>query len=458
MKKKLVIIFSLLILSVPLAMASALDDLSRDIADVAQKVSPSVVTITAEKVMKQNPMFEQFPPEFFFFGPQQRDHEVRSKVLGSGVIVGEGIILTNNHVVEDAEDITIHLQDRRELKAELLGTDPASDVAVLKVKEKDLPVIALGNSDDLRVGEFVLAIGSPFSDHLNTTVTLGIVSAKERTGMGILDFENFIQTDAAINPGNSGGPLINSKGELVGINTAIESRSGGNQGIGFAIPVNLARHNMQDIIKEGRVIRAYIGVQIQEVDQDIANSLGLENVSGALVGDVVKDSPGEKAGLKTGDIIQTVNGDNIVTAAQLRMNISTRRPGEKVDLGVFRDGKTRTVTIKLGELPAEKTKKTGDDANTGKLGITVKNIDDTIRNTFRLDKDQQGVIITGTDENSDAAEKGLVPGTIILKIGNQEIADLKEYRTVLNTYKSGDSVLFFVKYRGSNHFIGLTLP
>ncbi|MCK5520529.1 MAG: DegQ family serine endoprotease, partial [Candidatus Marinimicrobia bacterium] len=452
--RSLILLFTLTTLS----MASLLDELSKDVATIAEKVSPSVVTITAEKIMKQSSPFGQIPNDFFFFGPQSgQDKEIRSEVLGSGVIVGKGIILTNNHVVENAENITVHLSDRREIKATLLGTDPKSDIAVLQVEEKDLPAIKIGNSDDMKVGAFVLAIGSPFSDNLNTTVTLGIVSALGRSSVGIIDYENFIQTDAAINPGNSGGALINSKGELIGINTAIASRSGGSQGIGFAIPINLVKRNMEDIITEGRVIRAWVGVQIQKLDQAIASSLGLRNVQGALVGEVVKDSPGEKAGLQSMDVILEVNGKTIGSDSDLRINISTRRPGEKVKLTVFRNKKEKKISVTLGELPEDNKEKITEDKNTGDLGISVKNIDDEIRRSYRLNDDVRGVLISNVDRNSEAGKKGLARGMIIMKIGDKRVDSVSDYRKMIRQYKSGDSVLFFVQYRGNNRFVGLTL-
>lgn len=450
----------LLLLTVSFSYASVLDELSRDVANIAEKVSPSVVTITAEKVLKRNNPFGQWHEDLFFFGPpnQGGDREIRSEVLGSGVIVSEGIIITNNHVVEKAENITVHLNDRREFSAELLGTDPKSDIAILKIEADDLPVIDIGDSEKLQVGEFVIAIGSPFSDNLNTSVTLGIVSALGRSSVGLIDYENFIQTDAAINPGNSGGALINSNGELVGINTAIASRSGGSQGIGFAIPVNLARRNMQDIIEEGRVIRAWIGVQIQELDQAIANSLGLDRAKGALIGEVVEDSPGEKAELQTMDVILEVNGESIATASDLRLNISTRRPGDKVKLTVFRNGRKEKINVRLEEFPEQTERRVAEDEKSNDLGISIKNLTDDIRNSYRIDDDVNGVIITDVDRNSEAAKKGLIRGMVIMKIGENEIKNRQDYRKAIGHFDSGDSILLFVSFRGNNRFVGLTLP
>jgi serine protease Do len=440
-----------------LAMGSTLRSLSDEFIKIAENVSPAIVTITAEKVTQGRSMMQGWDEELFRFHPFfSPDREIRQQVLGSGVIVDKGIIITNNHVVENAENIRIHLMDRRELKAEIVGRDPKSDIAVLKVKEKDLPLIKLGDSDKLQVGEWVLAIGSPFSGNLNHTVTHGIVSALGRSNVRLNEYENFIQTDAAINPGNSGGALVNLDGELVGINSAIATRSGGSQGVGFAIPANLAKRVMDDLLKEGRVIRAWLGVQIQELDYDLAKSMGLKNVAGALVGDVVNKSPADKAGLKIQDVITAVDRKAVKTASELRIMISSRRPGEKVALDIWRNGKARTVTVNLEELPNDEKLTQNSTVESSSLGIRVEDNNRELADRFRL-KSRNGVIITYVEPNSEADRKGLQAGDKIRRIGNNEINAVKDYERQIKEFKSGDTVMFLIERRGNNQFVALSI-
>jgi len=440
-----------------LAMGSTLRSLSEEFTKIAEIVSPAVVTITAEKVSKSRSMLPGWDEELFRFHPFfSPDREIRQQVLGSGVIVDKGIIITNNHVVENAENIRIHLMDRRELKAEIVGRDPKSDIAVLRVKEKDLQMIKMANSDKLRVGEWVLAIGSPFSGNLNHTVTHGIVSALGRSNVRLNEYENFIQTDAAINPGNSGGALVNLDGELVGINSAIATRSGGSQGVGFAIPVNLAKRVMEDLLTDGRVIRAWLGVAIQELDYDLAKSMGLKNVAGALVGNVVDKSPADKAGIKIQDVITAVDRQEIKTASELRILISSRRPGEKVNLELWRNGKARNLTVTLEELPGDEKLAESGSVQSSSPGIRVENNSRELADRFRL-KSSDGVIITFVEPNSEADRKGLRPGDKILRIGNSEIASLKDYNKEIKELKSGDTVMFLIDRKGNNQFFALTI-
>jgi len=301
--------------------------------------------------------FEQFFGDDFyrrFFGAPRQEGDIVQHGLGSGVIVrSNGIILTNNHVVQKTDELKVRLNDGREFEAEVKGTDPATDLAVIKIKANNLPALPIGDSDALRVGEWVLAIGSPLSPNLAHTVTAGIVSAKGRSGVGLSNYEDYIQTDAAINPGNSGGALVNLKGELVGINSAIATRTGGNMGIGFAIPSKLARKVMNDILKNGKVIRGWIGVRIQNINPPLAKSYGLEKPEGAIVSSVTPDSPAEKAGLKEGDVILTLNGKKVKNSSDLALRVSSTDPGTTVTLGIFRDGKEKTIKIKLGQMPSE---------------------------------------------------------------------------------------------------------
>src|SRR5216684_3858521 len=337
-------------------------------APVIKTVLPDVVNISTSKVVKasdhldmQGEMPEGVPPFFqqFFgqqFGPNSenrspRQRDQREDSLGSGVIVSpDGYILTNNHVIDGATDVRVTLSDKRQLKAKVVGTDPKTDIAVLKVEGSGFPAITIADSSKVQVGDYALAIGDPFG--VGQTVTMGIISALNRGNLGIEDYENFIQTDAPINPGNSGGALINDRGELVGINTAILSGgSGGNQGIGFAIPMNLARQVMNQILDHGKVTRAYLGIMVQDVTPAIAKAMGQSELRGALVGDVKTSSPAGKAGLQRGDIILEINGKQVADSRELRMNISMMKPDADVKVKILREGKQSDVTVKLGELP-----------------------------------------------------------------------------------------------------------
>ncbi|HOJ14480.1 MAG TPA: Do family serine endopeptidase, partial [Deltaproteobacteria bacterium] len=322
------------------------------VADVAERVLPSVVNISSVKtVTQQSPLF--MDPFFREFFGQAIPKERVERALGSGVIVsGDGYIITNNHVVGGADRVEVRLSDGRVFQATIVGTDPKSDVAVIKINKTGLPAIKIGDSSRLRIGEFVLAVGNPYG--LEQTVTLGIVSALGRSGLGITDYENFIQTDAAINPGNSGGALVNMKGELVGINTAILSRTGGSVGIGFAIPVNLAMSIKKSIEKYGKVLRGWLGVTVQELTPELAQSLGLATVKGALVNDVQKGSPADKSGLKRGDVIVAIDGQPVNNTASMRFLVSEALPGTTVRVKVVREGRETTVPVEVGDLSAAK--------------------------------------------------------------------------------------------------------
>ncbi|MGH7449941.1 MAG: Do family serine endopeptidase, partial [bacterium] len=348
---------------------ASLRDLNIAFVEIAESVNPTVVTVFIEQIFKvrQTPTpfgfpfsgdpFREFFGEQFFGSPQQqrmpREQEFRQQGLGSGVIVNsdEGYILTNNHVVAEADSISIRTFDERTMPAKVIGTDPKTDIAVIQVKASNLRAIKLGNSDQLRVGEWVLAIGSPMSANLAHTVTSGIVSAKGRSNVGLADYEDFIQTDAAINPGNSGGALVNMDGELVGINTAIATRSGGFQGIGFTVPINMARSVMESLLKHGKVVRGWLGVSIQDINETMAKAMKLKNAAGALVGDVTDDSPAARAGIKSSDVIIEINGKKVQNSAQLRNEVAGTAPGTTVTLKIVREGKEQTFEVKLAELP-----------------------------------------------------------------------------------------------------------
>src|SRR5881409_4434387 len=326
-------------------------------APIVEKIAPTVVTVfTTQNVSKTNlpfPLSDEALREFFGGQLPQRQGKQTLQGLGSGVIVSaDGYILTANHVVSGAEEIMVGLGvDLRKYKAKKIGTDPGTDVALLKIEEKNLPAITFADSDKARAGDIVLAVGNPFG--LRQTVTMGIISAVGRGGMGIVDYENFIQTDAAINMGNSGGALVDIKGQLLGINTAIFSRSGGNQGVGFAIPANLARDVMQSLREKGRVVRGYIGASVQPLTPELADAMKLKGQpTGALVGEVVPKSPAEKAGIRTGDVITSVNGKKISDARELRLMIGSMAPGTNVQLEVNREGQKKTFNVELAEMPA----------------------------------------------------------------------------------------------------------
>ena len=431
------------------AQNSIVKQFSSAIADVAEKANPAVVTISAEKVIKMEDQFKQFG-DFPFFHPNLPE-EYSSQALGSGVIVDakNGYILTNNHVVENADDIQIKLIDKRIIPAKIIGTDPKSDLAVIQIDAKNIDQIPLGNSDELRVGEWVLAVGSPFSANLSHTVTAGIVSALGRSYV-MQDndlYQNFIQTDAAINPGNSGGALINLDGELIGINTAIAT--GGyersNRGVGFAIPSNMAKKVMSDLIEKGYVVRSWLGVYIQPVEDKVARALDLKNRDGALVSDIVEDSPAEKAGIKVGDVIKEFNGIKITDTAHLKNVVSSTAPGNKSKVLIVRDGDWKTINITLEEIEAESRTFASDDDNDMSLGLEVKNLSSTLAERFNLDADIDGVVVTNIDKNSNAYEVGIRVGDVITRVGTKKVLSTSDFKNLVKEAKEQDSLLLLVK-------------
>ncbi len=408
-------------------------------APIVKKVAPGVVKVfTTTKV--RNSSFNNTPDmgDFFrrFFGDQfpgqgpRRNFNVPRQVgIGSGVIVTkDGYILTNNHVVDGADEVKVGMQDGREFTAKVVGRDPKSDVAVIKIDAKDLPAVPMANSDNVEVGDVVLAIGNPFG--IGQTVTTGIVSATGRGGTVGLDYEDFIQTDAAINPGNSGGALVDAEGRLVGINTAILSRSGGNQGIGFAIPTNLARDVMDSLIKDGRVTRGYLGVMIQDINPALAKEFKLKSNAGALIGDVTPNSPAQKAGLKNGDVILEFDGKKVTDSRHLKLEVARTKPGETVPIKVLRDGTSRTLQVTVKELPGEERLARNDSQqhdDTGTLnGVTVGDLDSAARQQFNLPVKVSGVVVTEVDPSSPAAEAGLKPGDVIQEINRKPVKNAEE--------------------------------
>jgi serine protease Do len=430
-------------------------------SSVLKPALPAVVNIRTSKVVKahgrdslaplfNDPMFRQFfGDQFGQLNPQPQ----REQSLGSGVIITtDGTIITNNHVIDGATDIKVSLSDRREFKAHLVGTDPQTDVAVLKIDATGLPTLPLGNSTALQVGDLIFAIGDPFG--IGETATMGIVSATGRGGLGIENYENFIQTDAAINPGNSGGAMIDLHGNLVGINTAILSGgSGGNQGIGFAIPISMVRNVMDQIESHGKVVRGYIGVHIQDVTPDIAKQFGLNQTGGVLIGDVSPDTPGAKAGLKRGDIIEALNGQPMVDANQLRLNIAQTPPGTSVKLTIWRDGKTLEKTLTLGELPETAEKSSQGEESGGALeGVEVQDLTPEIAQELNLPTGTHGVVITSVDPSSVAASQGLSRGDVIQEVNHKPVTNVDEYRHALAGAEK-QSVLLLVNHGGVTRYI-----
>ncbi|MDZ7261345.1 MAG: Do family serine endopeptidase [candidate division KSB1 bacterium] len=372
-----------------------LEKTSRAFVAIVKKVSPTVVTITSEKTVKVRHPFSDFFGEDFFRFFQLPEGDVIQRGLGSGVIVSpDGYILTNHHVIKDADELNV-LIEKEEYDAKVIGSDPKTDVAVIKIDKKDLPTIKFGDSDQLEVGEIVLAIGSPFSAALERTVTHGIVSAKGRTGLQIggaeLSYQNFIQTDAAINPGNSGGALVNLQGELVGINTAIVGQA--NVGIGFAIPINMAKWVMEQLLDKGKVVRGWLGVYIGPVDRKMARALGLDKAEGALVSEVVEDSPAGEAGVKAGDVIIEFDGKPIKDDNHLMNLVASYDPGSRVSMKIVRDGKEKILNVKLGERPDEAVAAAPSVEEKTGLGIRVQNLTRALAERYGY-KNEEGVLVT----------------------------------------------------------------
>ncbi len=436
-------------------------------APVVKKVLPTVVNIASSKVSKvpteffgqlpDDPMFRQFfgdDSNRRFRTPRQAP-EQREKGLGSGVVMTQdGYIVTNNHVVDGATDVTVTLADKREFKAKVIGTDPKSDIAVIKIDATNLSPITIADSSKVQVGDYALAVGDPFG--VGQTVTMGIVSATGRSHLGIEAYEDFIQTDAPINPGNSGGALINDRGELIGINTAIIAHgSEGNQGIGFAIPANMARNVMQQIVEHGKVTRAYLGIVPQDVTPDIAKQFGEKEARGALVADVSAGSPAQKSGLERGDIILDVNGKPVSDSNELRMTISMMAPDSDAKLKVLRNGSEREIAVKLDTMPTEQASKSEDksdgSANSALSGVSVDNLDAQSASDLGLSPNTKGVVVTNVDPSSEAAEAGLRRGDVIQEVNRQPVKNTSDFERAMRSSK--DKPLLLVNRNGSTMYL-----
>jgi serine protease Do len=452
-----------------LKMASADEGYSQTgFAPVVKKVLPTVVNISSSRVSKvpteffgqlpDDPMFRQFfgnDSNRGFRTPRQAP-EQREQGLGSGVIMTpDGYILTNNHVVDGASTVTVTLADKREFKAKVIGTDPKSDLAVLKIDATNLSPITIADSSKVQVGDYALAVGDPFG--VGQTVTMGIVSATGRSHLGIEQYEDFIQTDAPINPGNSGGALVNDRGELIGINTAIIAHgSEGNQGIGFAIPANMARNVMEQIAEHGKVTRAYLGIVPQDVTPDIAKQFGEKEARGALVADVSAGSPAQKSGLERGDIILDVNGKPVADSNGLRMTISMMAPDSDAKLKVLRNGSEREIAVKLSAMPTEEAAANSGDkangsANSALSGVSVENLDAESASDLGISPNTKGVVVTNVDPSSEAAEAGLRRGDVIQEVNRQPVRNTAEFERAMRSSK--DKPLLLVNRNGSTMYL-----
>ena len=430
---------------------SILQSFSDALVEVVSAVRPTVVNISTTRVVTtqggggfNDPFFRRF----FGDQPSQPREEERSS-LGSGVIVStEGYILTNSHVIKDADTITVTLADKREFEGKLVGTDPKTDIAVIKIEAKDLHAIGWGSSDDLRVGEFVIAVGSPYG--LDQTVTSGIVSAKGRANVRIADYEDFIQTDAAINPGNSGGPLINIRGQLVGINTAIFSTTGGYQGIGFSIPSNMVQVVMDSLIKHGKVVRGWLGVTIQPVTSELAEQFKLKEARGAIISDVTEGSPADKGGLRRGDVILEFEGKNVTDSVNLRNRVAATAPNTKVTFKVSRNGKLKTITLAIGELTPENLASVGAYSNVLR-NVQIQELTPEIKQSLGITSRVSGVVVTDAPEDT-----GLQRADVILEINRQGVEDVVTYNKVVARIPEDSDVLLLVFRKGGAFYLTIS--
>jgi serine protease Do len=443
-----------------------LQQFSAAFEEAAAKVNASVVPIFSEQVVEERGPFSMpndqfrdfFGDEFFrrFFGNPRGGGQQRVRGLGSGVIVSkDGYILTNNHVVREADKVTVMLGENKKYTAKVIGTDPQTDLAVIKISASDLPAATLGNSDDARIGQWVIAVGNPFE--LLHTVTAGIISAKGRSSVGLTQYEDFIQTDASINPGNSGGALADLDGNVIGINTAISSPSGGSVGIGFAIPINMARQVMDELVSKGKVTRGYLALMPQDIDENIAKAWKLKSTDGALVGDVTANGPADKAGIKRGDVITSFNGKKIENSTQLRQVVAQADPGSTAKVNLLRDGREMPVSVVLGERPKDPSNRGDEDENAPeekageKLGLTIQTLTPDISQQLGY-RNEDGVVVSSVTSGSPADEAGLRRGDLIKEVNRTEVRTVQEFKRLVARVQSDDSIVLLVNRRGQNTF------
>lgn len=445
---KIVLSSLLLLLNFLFSQNSVVRQFSKAFADVAEKAKPAVVTIITDKIVSLS-QYEDFG--FFFYQPgQPRQKEFKTNAIGSGVIIDskKGYILTNNHVIDDMDGIKVKLFDKREFEATIIGTDPKTDLAVLKIEANDLIDISLGNSDEARVGEWVMAVGSPFSENLSHTVTTGIISALGRSNiMNSQSYEDFIQTDAAINPGNSGGALISMDGKLIGINTAIAT--GGyeksNRGVGFAIPSNMVKRIMSDLIDKGFVTRAWLGVFIQELDSETAKALNIKTRNGALITDVVDGGPAEEGGIQEGDVIIAFNDQLISDPSNLKNVVSLTPPDTKNRVKVIRGGSKKIVEVVLAELPDEVQNFTvRDRVRSNEFGLQLKEITDSLQEKYNLDE-SNALVVTKIEKDGEAYNKGIREGDIIKRVGTEKVETVKAFKRLIDKSREKGTLLLLVK-------------
>jgi serine protease Do len=444
-----------------------LQQFSAAFEEAAAKVNAAVVPIFSEQVVEERGPFtmpnDQFRDFFgddffrrFFDNPRGGEERQRVRGLGSGVIVSkDGYILTNHHVVREADKVTVMLGENKKYAAKVIGTDPQTDLAVIKITASNLPAATLGNSDDVRIGQWVIAVGNPFE--LLHTVTAGIISAKGRSSVGLTQYEDFIQTDASINPGNSGGALADLDGNVIGINTAISSPSGGSVGIGFAIPINMARQVMDELVSKGKVTRGYLALVPQDIDENMAKAWKLKSTAGALVGDVTANGPADKAGIKRGDIIISFNGNKIENSTQLRQVVAQAEPNSIAKVILLRDGREVPVSVVLGERPKDFSggndqpedapeEKTGE-----KLGLAIQTLTPDIAPQLGY-RNEHGVLINSVTSGSPADEAGLRRGDLIKEVNRAEVRTAQEFKRLVSRAQSGDSIVLLVNRRGQNTF------
>ncbi len=434
-----------------------------NLSDVSK---PTVVMVSTERTVRtrsggglfdffgNDPFFRDHP---FFRDRGGQEREYQQHGLGSGVIVSDdGYILTNHHVIAQADTIKITLINQEQIPGTVVGSDPNTDIAVLKVDAQNLPYMRFGDSDELQVGEMVMAIGSPLGAALAHTVTQGIVSAKGRESLRILGegaYENFIQTDAAINRGNSGGPLINMRGELIGINTAIASQSGGFQGIGFAIPSNMARHVMESIIEKGRVVRGYVGIYFQPVDENLARALDLPDARGLLVSDVIEQSPAEIAGIQSEDVILKFNGRAIESEEDFRRRVAQKAPGTVITFTIFRNGVEMEVNVTLDERPTDDIASVDQETIRDVIGFSVRELTREIAQQLRLRPNIEGVVVEDVDRNSAAAQNGLRQGDVIESVNRMPVSSVSEFNEAISSVDSGGMLYLQIVRRNQRFFI-----